>query len=279
MQERSSIPVPALEADASAVAVRPSPLPPSHARTLAELVLHLAKREASSRHRFTLLGWLWPLARQLAQLGVLIFTFSKVLPLNVPNFPVFVFSGLVAWTWFAAGVGAATTSVVANRHLVFQSTFPTAVLPVIAVVVPLLDVLMALPVLIAMLSTHGELSWTLLFLPVIMLVQLILMCGVAWFVAAAHVFFRDVANVVGLVILLLFYVTPVFYERSRVGHYQWVLQINPMTTVIEAWRSVSLNGQLPFRLAFGVLAGAAALFAALGYLVYRRVQPGFVDEL
>ena len=93
-------------------------------------------------HRFTLLGWAWPVVRQLAQLAVLVFVFSTILDLGIDNFPVFVFSGLIAWSWFAGGVQQATASLIANRHLVFQSRFPVAVLPIVAVAVPFIDVLL-----------------------------------------------------------------------------------------------------------------------------------------
>jgi lipopolysaccharide transport system permease protein len=245
-----------------------------------DLVLHLAQREASSRHRFTLLGWAWPLARQLAQLGILVFTFSNIVKLDIPDFPAFVFSGLIAWSWFASSLVAATGSVVANRNLAFQSGFPLAVLPAVAVAVPLLDVLFALPVLAVLLATAGELHRTFFFLPVILVVQLVLMTGIAWLFATAQVFFRDVQNFVTLLLLVLFYVTPVFYDRSSVpDQYQWVLLANPMTTLIEAYRSIFLDGSLPAAKPFAILALVSLGLAALGYAVFRRSEDGFVDEL
>ena len=205
--------------------------------------------------------------------------FSKVLPLHIADFPVFVFSGLVAWSWFASGVTAGTSSVVANRHLVFQSRFPVAVLPVVAVAVPLIDVLMALPILLIMLAIAGDIHATILFLPVILIVQFILMAGIAWFAAASQVYLRDVSNIVGLLVLITFYVTPVFYDRASVSQYGWLLQLNPMTTVIESWRAVMLDGVLPLRPAFGILIAVSIVTAGLGYLAFRSLQPGFVDEL
>jgi lipopolysaccharide transport system permease protein len=130
-----------------------------------------------------------------------------------------------------------------------------------------------------MLALAGDLHATILFLPVIVVVQFILMCGMVWLAAAAQVYFRDVANIVGLLLLMLFYVTPVFYSRSSVSHYGWVLRLNPMTTVIEAWRQVTLEGTLPLRPAFGILAGVSVLGAAVGIVVFRRLSRGFVDEL
>ena len=231
-------------------------------------------------HRFTLLGWLWPLTRQLAQLAVLVFVFSSVLNLGIDNYPVFVFSGLIAWSWFSSGILRATSSLVAQRHLVFQPKFPAVVLPVVAVAVPLIDVAMALPVLLAMLLWSGELHWTIVFLPALLAVQLLLMCGLGWLAAAANVYLRDVGNIVGVGMLMLFYLTPVFYDYSRVPpDLQWVLRLNPMGTLIEADRAVLLGGAPPpFAELAPVVVGSAVL-AAAGLVFFLKVRDGLVDEL
>ena len=198
-----------------------------------ELLLHLAMRQLSSLHRFTVLGLIWPLARQLIQLVVLVFVFSKVANLGIENYAAFLFSGLIAWSWFSGGVGTGTSSLLEHRNLAFQPGFPVVVLPPVAVTVALADLLVALPVLIAMVAGIGELHWTAAFLPVLLAVQLVLMCGIVWLTAAATVYLRDVRNVVGVALLLLFYLSPVFYNLSRVpDRYQWLLKLNPLTTLI-----------------------------------------------
>ena len=245
-----------------------------------ELVLHLARREITSTHRLTLLGWTWPLARQLAQLAVLVFIFSAVFDLGISNYPVFVFSGLLAYTWFSAGMIEAASSLLSQRHFVFQPRFPTAVVPVVAVTVPFVDVLLALPVLLVMLVATGDLGWSALLLPPLLVIQLLLMCGLAWLCAAGTVYLRDVPNVVLVGLTLLFYVTPVFYSLERVPEkYRWVLELNPLATLIEGYRAVLIGEAAPGALKLLLLCAASAAIAALGLLVFRRLQPSFVDEL
>src|SRR4051812_33147000 len=125
-----------------------------------EVVLHLVRREIDATHRMTVLGWAWPVARQLAQLAALVFIFGSVLKLGIPHFPVFVFSGLIAWTWFSTGIGTAATVLLDDRHLVFQARLPRAVLPMVSVVVPLVDVVLALPVLLLLAVLERGLEWT-----------------------------------------------------------------------------------------------------------------------
>jgi lipopolysaccharide transport system permease protein len=218
--------------------------------------------------------------RQLAQLGVLVFVFSTVLPLGIPDFPVFVFSGLIAWSWFAAGVAQGTSSLLAQRHLVFQSRFPVAVLPVVSVAVPLVDVLLVLPALAVLLVASGELHWTVVLMPPLLLVQLVLMCGIAWLCAAVAVFLRDIVNVVAVGLLLLFYLTPVFYSLESVpDEYVWVLHLNPMTTLLEAYRSVLLGQDFPGIPRVLAVGAASVAIAVAGWWTFRRLEDRFVDEL
>jgi lipopolysaccharide transport system permease protein len=247
---------------------------------LREVVLHLARREISSKHRWTLLGWTWPLVRQLAQLAVLVFIFSAVFDLGIENYPVFVFSGLLAYTWFSAALIEAASSMLAQRHFVFQPRFPTAVVPVVSVAVPLLDVLLALPVLLVMLVVTGDLAVSVLLLPPLLVIQFVLMCGLAWLCAAATVYLRDVPNVVLVGLTLLFYMTPVFYSLDRVPEkYRWVLELNPLATLIEGYRAVLIGQAAPGVVELGLVCVASVAIAALGLVVFRRLQPGFVDEL
>jgi len=182
----------------------------------------------------TVLGWLWPLARQLVQLAVLVFIFSHVLDLGIHDFPVFVFCGLIAWNWFSIGLGAATSSLLDRRHLVYQPRVPPSVLPLVAITVPLVDMVMALPVLLLMLSFGEGLRWTMLLVPLLLVVQFVLMSGIVWLTSAAAVFFRDVPNVVGVFLTVLFYATPVFYAVSKIPErYSPLLHANPMTALVE----------------------------------------------
>lgn len=263
----------------SATARAPAERQPELRRT-AELVAHLARREVAARQRFTLLGWAWPLVRQLAQLGVLLVVFTSILDLGIDNYPVFLFTGLVAWAWFSSALSAGCGAILAQRHLVFRPHCPAAALPVVPVTVALVDVLIALPVLLLLAGVDGDLGPSVLFLPVIGLVQFVLLCGLAWLTAAATVYLRDVEQLVLVALTLLFYLTPVFYEVERLpSDYHWLFRLNPMTTLIEAYRDVLLAGHLPGAGSFLALTGAALAVAALSLAVFQRLRPGFVDEL
>jgi lipopolysaccharide transport system permease protein len=244
-----------------------------------ELVGHLALRELESKHQLTLLGWAWPLVRQLAQLAVLVFVFSAVFDLGIENFTVFVFIGLIAWTWFSTGLADAASSVAQKSHLVLQSRVPTAVIPMVSVAVPLVDVVIALPVLLLMLGVSGDLRPELLLCPLLLPVQALLMAGIAWFASAAAVFFRDIPNVVFLGLTLTFYLTPIFYGlRSVPEGYVWLLELNPLATIIGAYRALLLGEPAPDAWLLAAVAIGSLVLAVAGYLFFRRLQPRFADH-
>lgn len=260
-----------------------SPLRDAHDRRFPapvfwELVAHLARRQLDSKHQLTLLGWAWPLTRQLAQLAVLVFIFSAVFDLGIEDYPLFVFIGLIVWTWFATGVADAAWSITGQRHMILLSRLPKAALPLVSIVVPLVDVLIALPVLLAMLAIGDELRWTLLLCPLLLPLQALLMAGFSWLAAAGSVFFRDVPNAVALGLTLTFYMTPVFYGMKSVPErYEWVLELNPLTTIIESQRALLLAEPGPGELRIAIVALASVALAIAGYVCFQRLEPRFAD--
>jgi lipopolysaccharide transport system permease protein len=253
---------------------------PLNPRVFSEIVVHLVRREMDAEHRMTILGWAWPLVRQLAQLATLVFIFGSVINLHIPHFPVYVFSGLVSWTWFSTGIGSASTALLSERHLVFQPRFPSIVLPIVAITVPLVDVALALPVLLILASFEGGLHWTLVLLPALVVLQFFLMAGLAWLVASLSVFFRDIPNLVIVALQVIFYMSPVFYRLKTVSsHYSRYLKFNPMATVIDGYRAVLLGDVSPSVARFLYVGGVGAVLLVVGLVVFRRQAPSFVDSL
>jgi lipopolysaccharide transport system permease protein len=276
---------PATTADVDAAALASAPGPAvirrgPDMRQVRTIAIHLFRRELALAHRGTLLGGSWPLVRLLAQLGVLVFIFGHVVDLHIPDYPVFVLTGLIAWTWFSAGVALASASLIEHRHLVFQPGFPTVVVPLVSVAAPAFDAVVALAPLVILTLLTGTFQATVPLLIPLLAVQLLLMIGIAWIVAPISVYLRDVPNLVAVALLILFYASPVFYAISRVpDQYHWVLLANPMGTLIEAYRAVALGDPFPPVAAFvGVVVGSVIL-TWVGLRLFRRLEGGLADEL
>ena len=153
-------------------------------------------------------------AAPMLQLLVTYFLFTKVIPLKVHNYPVFLLTGILAWNFFARALSLSALALEQSRELVQRPGFPTAVLPVKAVLIGLLDYLLALPVLLVALGVTTGLHWTALFLPLLLAIQLVLTVGLGWILAPLQVFFRDIQHLVTLAVMVGFWVTPIFYQRS-----------------------------------------------------------------
>ena len=244
------------------------------------LQAHLVAREFRLRYRRSVLGWLWAFVQPLSRLAILTFVFTQVIPLGIDNYPVFLFSGIISWTWFSNGIVSATASPLALRYLLFQP-IRRFIVPTVSVASDSIDFLLALPVLLGFAAVAGgRLGWTLLFLPVIMTVQFALVVGLGAILATAHVRVRDVQRIVEVILTLGFYVTPVLYQpRNLPERFQWLADVNPMAHLIAAYRLVIVDGVLPDLREFSIVALVCGSLAVLGYLVYGRFSSKFVDEL
>jgi len=259
---------------------RPAPTLRTRAVYYRDVTLHLVRRDFATRHRGSLLGWFWALAPTLLQLVVTYFVFTKVLRQHVPNYPVFLLTGLLCWNWFARGLVLGTVVLESRRELVLRPGFPTPLLPVSAVLIGLLDYLLTLPVLLVAIAFGPGLTWTALLLPVPVLIQLALLVGCAWILSPLQVFFRDVAHFVGIAVLLGFWITPIWYTTDQVpSRYSIVYELNPMTHLIDAQRALLPDGELPAGDALGWVALAALVTCLVGYAVFAHYRPTVPEQL
>lgn len=245
-----------------------------------ELVVHLVGREFRLRYRRALLGWTWAIAEPLARFAVLAFVFTRVLPLGIDNYPAFLFVGIISWTWFSSGIASATTSAVDRRELFLRPELPRAIVPVVSVLTDFLDYLAAFPVLAAFLLLSGGIPATAVLLPALLGIQFLLTLGLGYLLCAANVFLRDVRLMVSVVMMAMFYLTPVFYTASSIPErYRAVIESNPMAHLLTAYRDVLIEGRLPDAGAMLTLAATCSAICGVGYVVYRRASATFLDEL
>jgi lipopolysaccharide transport system permease protein len=255
---------------------------PQRAGYLRDLVIELVLRDLHLRYKRSILGILWSLLTPLAQLLVFRFIFTVVLPLNVPNYTAFLFTGILVWTWLQSSLDQAAGSIVDNRELVRLAGFPVAILPIVTVASNLTQFLFALPILALFLWLGGGVPLTAapLLLPVLIAIQFLFILSVAYFVAALQVTFRDVKHLLQIAIMLGFYLTPVFYELHQApARYAALYRLNPMVHLIGAYRTVLLHGAVPPAGPLAWVTAASAVMLFLGYRLFARASSHFVDEL
>ena len=246
-----------------------------------DLLQTLVARNMKVRYKRSVMGFAWSLLNPLAQLLVFGFVFTMVLPLNIPNYAVFLFSGLLPWTWFSGALLESTEAIVGNRELIRRPGFPTAVLPVITLVSHLVHFTLALPVLLLfLLAAKITLTWTILALPLIIIVQFVLMLSLAYLLSTIHVTFRDTQYLLNILLLLGFYLTPVFYDSTAVpGRFHLMYSLNPMYHLINAYRAILLHGVWPDFVSLGLVGAAASAVLLLGYRYFIHTSYQFVEEL
>jgi lipopolysaccharide transport system permease protein len=249
---------------------------------LRDLLFMLVVRDMRLRYKRSWLGVGWTLLNPLAQLLVFYFIFNAVLPLNVPHYSSFLFTGILVWNWFQSTLLLATGAIVDHRELIKQPGFPSAILPVATVISNLIHFLLALPILFVFLMMDGSpLTISVVALPLVISIQFILTLGIAYLVATFHVTFRDTQYLLGVLLQLVFFLTPIFYNASVIpDRYQTLYRLNPMVHLTEAYRTLLMRGELPNNLMalffLGVIAIALLL---LGYVIFKRAGIDFVDEL
>ncbi len=249
---------------------------------LRDLMTELVRRDLSLRYKRSVLGLAWSLLTPLTQLLVLRFVFTVVLPLEIPNYTAFLFTGILVWSWLASALDQAAGSIVDNRELVRLAGFPVAVLPAVTVAANLTQFVFALPILALFLWLGGgvPLSAAPLLLPVLVALQFLFILSGAYFVAALHVTFRDVKHLLGIGLTLGFYLTPVFYEASQApDRYAALYRFNPMRHLIGAYRDILLHARLPDPVPLAGVALGSIVLLVLGYRLFARASSHFVDEL
>ena len=241
----------------------------------------LVARELKVRYKGSALGLLWAWLSPLGTVLILHLLFTRVVPLQIPHYAAFVYSGLLPWAWFQGAVTTAASSLLDNRDLVRMPFFPRPILPGVVTATSFLLYVAALPVLVLLLVAESvPLTPYLLLLPVVWLVTALLVLAASVLVSALGVLVRDVQHVLGVVLLLGFYLTPVFYDLDRVAPAQarW-LRLNPLTILVEAHRDLTLHGRAPDWAALAACAAASLALLACAVLVFRAFEHVMVEEV
>jgi len=244
-----------------------------------DLMSHLIWRDFSLRYKRSVLGIVWSLVLPLSQLLVLVFLFQSVVPLSIESYPVFVFTALLPWSWFSSSISSACSLFMSNRDLVRRPDFAPLLLMLVNTLSNLLAYLVALPLLLVMLLFYNIAPTpALAFLPILLIIQSLLIIGISMIVATLNVFYRDVQHIVGVVLTLLFYLTPVFYRsQSVVEKYHVLYTLSPITALIQAYRAIFFYGVMPAWSALAFVAISGLFLCVVGLLIFVWRQHEIVD--
>lgn len=248
-----------------------------------DLFLQLTLREVKAKYKQSILGYSWVILVPLINLGVLSIVFSflfKVPTGNIP-YPIFLFVALVPWIFMSNAISSATGSIISNTSLVTKVSLPREILPATSVASKLVDLVLMMAILFLFLIIYGmPFHLTILFIPIILIIQIMLIMGVSFFLSAGNVFFRDVEHAVGLLLMVWMYLTPIVYSPALIPvNLKIYFYLNPMTGIINSYRDVVLFGTLPDLWVFGYSAIVSTAIFILGYLYFKNRSKYFADVI
>lgn len=243
------------------------------------LIAELVKRDVRARFMGSVLGLSWTVLQPLTLLALYWFVFTFMIPRTpapgTGNYALFLISGLIPWIAMSEGIVRGTTSIVENAPLVRRLTFRSEILVIVPNATAVLFEIIGLSLVLGILVLRGEPIKGLWVLPFAIALQLALQSGVAFILAALFVFFRDVTQVLGFFLTIIFYLSPILYpvEGRFAGLFFW----NPLTALFGLFRTAILAKPLPDARSIVFLMVVTAGILLAGLTVFRRAQRNFAD--
>jgi len=252
------------------------------------LLAILTARELKARYRGSVLGFLWSLANPLLLLAIYTFVFSVIFKPRIPGiepYALFVVCGLFPWIWLASSALEGSMSLVVNSGLIRKAVFPAELLPMVSVLSNGVHLLLAMPILVAGLATARLLGYPVsgtaaLLLPVILLLQLPMIAGLAVGAAALTVYFKDVRDLLANLLNLLFFVTPILYSLSSLADrpfFWWLVRLNPFTPFTSAYQQILFFGRPPSTSLWVQMALVSLAAWGIGAGLFERLRENLVE--
>ncbi|MDD6481308.1 MAG: ABC transporter permease [Lachnospiraceae bacterium] len=247
-----------------------------------QMIFSLVKRDLKGRYKGSVLGFLWTFLNPLLQLAVYTMVFSVIMRAGIKDYYLFLFVALIPWIFFSSSLTGGASCIMAQQDMVKKIYFPREVLPIAHVTSQFINMLLSFIVVFAVLifARYTMNPLALLCLPIIMLVEYILALGLTMIMSAVTVYLRDMEYILGIITMAWQFLTPVMYSIEQAPEeVQMIFKINPMTSVIVAYRDILYYGRVPElgTLLSAVVVGLVMLL--VGWIVFDHLQKRFVEEL
>ncbi len=246
-----------------------------------ELLYQMTLRDLLVRYKQSIMGFGWAVFMPLVNTVLFSVIFTRVAPLktDVP-YPVFAYTGLLFWNFFASSLRFSVVSLSSNANLVTKIYFPREIFPFSATLVCLVDLVVGSSILVGLMVYYRiPPSATLWYVPLLLLIEVVFTAGIGLVIAMANLFLRDVKYLFEIILTVWMFATAVVYPIDQVGgKLGALLKLNPMTPIIDGYRAVILRGQPPDFGPVGVAAALAFVTLALGWLVFHRAEYQFAEN-
>jgi len=246
---------------------------------------HLIKKIAISdfklRYKNSVLGFLWSLAEPLLMLTVLYFIFTNLMQVNVEHYQLFLLLGIISWNMLSRGTSMSLTSILGRPGLVQKVYFPREVLVISCCITAFLMTLFEFIVFgVFMVAFKVMPGATILYGPFVLFIEFVLILGLSLGLAALNVYYRDVQYIWAVVMQAGFFASPIIYPISIIPvNYIWLIRLNPMTRIIDMLRESVIYSGSPVLWDWIFITMAALSLLLVGYLIFRKLEPGFAEAM
>ena len=253
----------------------------------ADLIFSFARRDLAGRYKGSALGIAWAVLTPVVMIAIFTFIFAGIFGARFGvsqshwDYALYLFCGLLPWTMFQESVQQSSNMIVTNANLVKRVVFPLETLPAAQVFAALGNQLFGtIALLIAILAVRQNLQLTGLWLPLLLIPQLLFALGAAWLIASLGVFLRDIAQGITLLLMAWMYLTPIIYPESIVPErFRWFIGINPFTSLVRSYRRVFLDGLAPDWRGLLYFSAVAVVVFVFGYWWFARTRKNFADVI
>ncbi len=249
--------------------------------TYRELLRTSIKKEIRGKYKGAWLGIVWSFLNPLLMLLVYSIVFPYILRIKIENYPIFLMIALVPWTFFTNTIQLGAGSVVSNDNIIKKVYFPREILPISVVTSGLINFLITCIIMFIFIIFSGVgISWVIVFFPLVVLIQYIFILGITLVLSSLTVYIRDLEHFVGVFLLMLFYITPIVYNPELLPlKFKWVLSANPMAIIIQSYRQIMYYKEIPNLLCLFMLIVFCLLLLLFGFLIFKKLQKSFAEEL
>ena len=246
-----------------------------------ELLKTNVKKDIRGKYKGSFLGILWSFINPLLQVLVYALVFPYIMKVETENYLIFLICGIIPWTWFITSISQGTTSITNNANLIKKVYFPREILPISVVTSGLVNFLISCIIILIFVLLGGlTISWHLIFLPFIIIVQYLFTLALIFVLSAFNVYVKDVEYIVAFIINMLFYATPILYTTEMFsGPILWLFRLNPLAHLINAYRDVFYVHHIPNLINLSILLGVSILLVVICYIIFKKLEKRFAEEI
>lgn len=239
------------------------------------------QKEIRGKYKGSFLGVLWSFVNPLLSVLVYAIVFPFVLKTTQPHYVTYLIIGIIPWTFFTSSILQGTTTILVNGGIIKKVYFPREILPISVVSSALVNFLISCIIIIIFLICSGiGFSYFILMLPIIIIIQYIVILAIVFITSSINVYIRDAEYIINFFISMLFYATPILYSADLFPErFRWILNLNPMSIIINSYRDILYYQQLPNIFSLGILFLVGIILLLLAILVFKKLEKGFAEEV